>query len=284
MKRERIEAGRAVVLVGRDTRPSSEVRAARSVLRPRPRPASLSPPQRLATAALRGARSLGAEAIDMGLLTTPQLHHIVRMRALGQEKWASEDGYYSMLADAFRALTADVGAGQLAARGPLVLDCADGVGAAKAERLQAALGSLLRLELRNTGAGELNEGAGAEFVQKQRALPRGVSPAADAGKRFASLDGDADRVVFFEAGAGGELTLLDGDKIAALAALFVNEQLAAAALDPPVSVGLVQTAYANGASTRFCREVARVPVGMAKTGVRARCAARHRPHARAQPR
>ncbi len=44
---------------------------------------------------------------DYGVLTTPQLHHIVRMTNEGGEaaaKWGSEEGYYTMLADAYRAI------------------------------------------------------------------------------------------------------------------------------------------------------------------------------------
>ena len=48
-----------VVLVGRDTRPHSE---------------------RLAGIAIEGVDSLGGEAVDCGVLTTPQLHHLVRHR------------------------------------------------------------------------------------------------------------------------------------------------------------------------------------------------------------
>jgi phosphomannomutase len=48
-----------------------------------------------------------------------------------------------------------------------------------------------------------------------------------APSRCASLDGDADRIVFWAPGPGGAVRLLDGDKIAALAALLVRDLLAA---------------------------------------------------------
>ncbi len=47
---------------------------------------------------------MGATARDYGLLTTPQLHHIVRMaNSTGADaaKWASEEGYYTMLSEAY---------------------------------------------------------------------------------------------------------------------------------------------------------------------------------------
>ena len=50
--------------------------------------------------------------------------------------------------------------------------------------------------------------------------------------RCACIDGDADRLVYFmDPSASGAVTLLDGDKIAALLALLVQKLLAAAGLD-----------------------------------------------------
>lgn len=165
------------------------------------------------------------------------------------------------------------------------------------------------------GEGALNEGCGAEHVQKARRPPRGLESAARVRSgRAASLDGDADRIVFHfwrgaddagaEAararpagpgdsvarpdGAAGEggWVLLDGDKIAALLADFLGAHLrtvlrgaaqpAPAAGEPAaglaaaaseLSAAVVQTAYANGASTAYLRARG-VPVACAKTGVK----------------
>ena len=64
--------------------------------------------------------------------------------------------------------------------------------------------------------------------------------------RFASFDGDADRVVMFW--MEPEFQLLDGDKIAVLAADFLADQLKDAGMSESVNLGVVQTAYANGAA------------------------------------
>ena len=40
-----------------------------------------------------GAEAIGAKVVDFGLLTTPQLHFIVREFNLGRNTWASERGY-----------------------------------------------------------------------------------------------------------------------------------------------------------------------------------------------
>lgn len=64
--------------------------------------------------------------------------------------------------------------------------------------------------------------------------------------------------------------LLDGDKIAALAAVYLRRLLSHA---PPgtadsISTGVVQTAYANGASTRFITEQLGLQVRCTNTGGR----------------
>jgi hypothetical protein len=67
---------------------------------------------------------------------------------------------------------------------------------------------------------------------------------------FASVDGDADRLVLFYFDSQGALQLLDGDKITALLIGFVQHVLATAG-PSDTTVGCVQTAYANGASTQY---------------------------------
>lgn len=307
-----------VIVVGRDTRPSS--------------PAAVA-------LVMEGARAFtGAHIIDIGVATTPQLHHCVRFEnAPGpiRARFGGLAGYDVMLREAYGALVGDASS---AARGPLVIDCANGVGAAAAQSLARAFEGILQFELRNTGADAasaalLNDGCGAEHVQKGRLPPAGFTADSCAGARCASLDGDADRLVYFYWASSGEWRLLDGDKIASLSASFLGDLLRAAGLqvtgepcvnvffDPahvifesnpsappppahvcrshaphgssdaahgserarecsapaealealrsmPVSIGIVQTAYANGASSDYMRGALGLPTAIAKTGVK----------------
>ena len=74
--------------------------------------------------------------------------------------------------------------------------------------------------------------------------------------RACSFDGDADRVVFYYM-RKGEFRLLDGDKIATLVALYFGDLVKRAKLpeDTQFSIGVVQTAYANGNSTKYLTSV-----------------------------
>lgn len=60
----------------------------------------------------------------------------------------------------------------------------------------------------------LNSNCGADFVKVQQKRPENFPN--DAGKRCISVDGDADRIVYFYTDNSGIFHLLDGDRIATL--------------------------------------------------------------------
>ena len=109
-------------------------------------------------------------------------------------------------------------------------------------------------------------------MQKGQVPPCGVDVSIDMNRLACSFDGDADRIVFHAFKEDGSWVLYDGDKEAALAALMIFQEFnvlkdAFAAKGEEFSLGCVQTAYANGASTAFLRSND-VPVVFAKTGVK----------------
>ncbi len=92
------------------------------------------------------------------------------------------------------------------------------------------------------------------------------------GERCVTVDGDADRVIYFYTTEEEGFVMLDGDRIATLSKAFFNfkvllmtvlliifqvagyimDLLKEANLD--LHIGLVQTAYANGSSTKYITE------------------------------
>lgn len=67
--------------------------------------------------------------------------------------------------------------------------------------------------------------------------------------RCASIDGDADRIVYFYVDEIKKFHILDGDRIATLVAGYIKELLQESSLQ--LNLGLVQTAYANAGSTNY---------------------------------
>lgn len=86
--------------------------------------------------------------------------------------------------------------------------------------------------------------------------------------RCASLDGDADRIIYYYIDSNPTFHILDGDRIATLAALFIHDLARDAGLGEKLKVGVVQTAYANGASTSYVTQNLKLPVVCTSTGVK----------------
>lgn len=85
-------------------------------------------------------------------------------------------------------------------------------------------------------------------------MPNGAN-SIPVGSRCCSLDGDADRLIYYYTNMeDGKFHMLDGDHIAALFATFVLSHLRDLGLFDVYSFGVVQTAYANGNSTRYFKE------------------------------
>uniref|UniRef100_A0A8C3WGU5 Phosphoacetylglucosamine mutase n=1 Tax=Catagonus wagneri TaxID=51154 RepID=A0A8C3WGU5_9CETA len=234
----------AFVVIARDTRPSSE---------------------KLSESVIDGVTVLGGQFHDYGLLTTPQLHYMVCCRNTGGRYGeATIDGYFHKLSTAFAELSKQAfcsGGDQRT----LKVDCANGIGALKLREMKQYLPQGLSVQLFNDGtSGKLNHFCGADFVKSHQKPPEGLEMKAN--ERCCSFDGDADRIIYYYCDADGHFHLIDGDKIAMLISSFLKELLLE--IGESLTVGVVQTAYANGSSTRYLEEVMKVPVYCTKTGVK----------------
>ncbi|KAJ7103574.1 phosphoacetylglucosamine mutase [Mycena belliarum] len=222
----------------------------------------------LVSALQDGIKAIGAEGRDAGVTTTPILHYLVRAINTKGTKDSygddSEEGYFLKLSNAFKKLVSTRDTPQ-----PLTIDCANGVGAPIAAKLVEYLGASMPLVLENafvTTPGALNNACGADYVKTTQKLPPSLSGRLQPGQRGCSLDGDADRLMYFYLDERSQFHMLDGDKIAALVAAFIVDLVKTSGLDSQIKVGVVQTAYANGASTKYLSE--RLPVRCVSTGVK----------------
>ena len=82
------------------------------------------------------------------------------------------------------------------------------------------------------------------------------------------MDGDADRLIYYFLDEGNTFRLLDGDRIATLAASFIGDLARSAGIAQNLKIGVIQTAYANGASTDYIEKVLKLPSVCTNTGVK----------------
>ncbi|NXG25531.1 AGM1 mutase, partial [Grallaria varia] len=234
----------ALVFIGRDTRPSSE---------------------KLSQSVIDGILVLGGQYHDYGLVTTPQLHYMVCCQnTQGQYGKATLEGYYGKLSKAFKELIKQSHSSGESQR-HLKIDCANGIGALKLSEMKPYFPQEVLIDIYNDGTkGKLNYLCGADFVKVHQKSPVGLDMKPN--ERCCSFDGDADRIVYYYKDATDHFHLIDGDKIATLISIFLKELLAKVRQNFKMAV--VQTAYANGSSTRYLEETLKVPVHCVKTGVK----------------
>ncbi|ODQ77394.1 hypothetical protein BABINDRAFT_163640 [Babjeviella inositovora NRRL Y-12698] len=212
-----------------------------------------------------GISVFSGEIADFGLLTTPQLHYLTRCfndKAFGTP---TEQGYFEKVAASYQAIYQLYG---FTSKRAITIDAANGIGGPK---ITDSLASLLANEIEFTVVNNefttpeaLNFSCGADFVKTGQKLPANVQPSPNT--LYASFDGDADRVVCYYVNGIGQFRLLDGDKIATLLAKFMQETLAQTSLD--ITIGVVQTAYANGSSTDYATQKLSLPMACTATGVK----------------
>ncbi|KAF8289186.1 phosphoacetylglucosamine mutase [Trypanosoma cruzi] len=241
---------------------------------------------------------------DHGITTTPQLHYLVQ-RANQPSMATGVTNVFEFGTALYRQdILSSLGAllntlteptPNRRGRRKIVLDASNGVGAIAIHSLLEAARQMssqnfleelfditvLHDDVKNDGA--LNHLCGADFTQKTRSPSEKMKEwAADYGKQhcnepreereevhYYSLDGDADRVVafFHDCDGGDTWHLLDGDRVAILYAMLLRQCLGQNALQV-LDIGVVQTAYANGASTDYLQRQLGLRVYTTATGVK----------------
>ena len=234
--------------------------------------------------------AVGAEKQDFGYMTTPQLHYVTRCintrstpQAYGDP---TEEGYYTKVSTAFKKAMK-----HKRKTGAVTVDCANGVGGPKLRQLVKYLPSAadggVDIKIVNddtSNPDNLNvqvplpflrfqfskslilQKCGADYVKTSQRAP----PSSEAARmeRCCSLDGDADRLIYYYLSPTDRFNLLDGDRIATLAASFIGDLARQSGLSDSLNIGIVQTAYANGAATDYVTNTLKLPVVCTPTGVK----------------
>lgn len=131
----------------------------------------------------------------------------------------------------------------------IICDCANGIGS---KILQDVCNeqnmkpfTLINTETRKYN--KLNNNCGSDFVVNTLTIPSNIR---ENNQLYASLDGDADRVVFYFLSDQNEFQLLNGDKISALIAYYIAKQVA-----DVKNIAVIHTGYSNQAFIRYIRSL-----------------------------
>lgn len=130
-----------------------------------------------------------------------------------------------------------------------VLDCANGIGSKKMLELEKNLVQLINTSW--TEPKKLNHECSSDFVCSQYKLPS-ESARYFTNELRASLDGDADRIVFYFL-QQGQLKILNGDYIAALVLTYLSKKLVKS--DEKLTIGYVYTGYTNSACVNYVKSL-----------------------------
>lgn len=232
-----LNEGNQKLLIGYDTRPSS---------------------LELYEECKKGANIYNINVIDLGFVTTPELHFYVNLFNKNPLQLSIKEFYIHNLLESFKGLNDG-------SYTPLYIDCANGIGAQKLKYMKPILKAQgLELQLYNTGDGKINHLCGADFVEKDYKCPVNMSDINNI--KCCSLDGDADRIIYF-INKNNQMHLINGDRIAILMGIYIQDICNHIKFKP--RIGIIQTAYANGASTYFIeRYLPLINIVCTSTGVK----------------
>jgi phosphoacetylglucosamine mutase len=204
--------------------------------------------------------AIGGRYITVGKVTTPELHYNVASSNSNRKNVYRKLPYIHNLMSAFKKLYHSNHSLELH------VDCANGVGAIKMIEIAKHLSQFnIEVSLYNTNNGKLNHMCGADFVEKSLDFPANMKDIKE-NAVCCSLDGDADRIVFFSKNKN-KFVLLNGDKIACLIVKYLCCQFED--LEKKMNICVVHTPYANGAFISYIKDkFPLVHIQCAETGVK----------------
>ena len=204
--------------------------------------------------------AIGGKYITNGKVTTPELHYNVATSNSNMKTAYRKLPYIYNMMLAFKKLY------HCNHSMELHVDCANGVGAIKMVEIAKHLSDVnIKVSLYNTNDGKLNHMCGADYVEKSLNFPANMKDVNE-NAICCSLDGDADRIVFFSKNKN-KFVLLNGDKIACLIVKYLCNQFED--LEKKASICVVHTPYANGAFISYIKDMFPfVHIQCAETGVK----------------
>lgn len=234
----------ALIAIGRDTRESGEMfeKKIKEVL-----------------------EMFGTRVICYGLVTTPQLHFLVRQSNQFGNIVKKEE-YYDTIAAAYHNLLHMTNNNESSVQ----IDTANGIAGLAINELSKRLKSK-DFKIINEGKYEngmfipnhnlLNEKCGADFIVTNNSIPENITELPSKIARCASFDGDSDRLVYFT--TIPIFKILNGDK---LAVFLANYFYSLCSDIKNISIGVVLSHYSNSAAINALND--KVCIVTANTGVK----------------
>lgn len=169
----------------------------------------------------------------LGLVSTPQMHYMTY-----QKNNQLKDNYF----DFYKFHKIPIS--------NIYVDCSNGVGFHILNQINSMIQNhTFKIKMINTNINNsnlLNYNCGSDYVCNQKKLPENALDIPN-GHLIASLDGDADRIVFYFKDEEN-LKILDGDKIISLICIYLKK---IGINDTSLSIGIIHTAYSNRKFIKF---------------------------------
>ena len=125
----------------------------------------------------------------------------------------------------------------------IIIDCANGIGSTIMKEIIKKKVNIRCINNDTIMYQKLNCNCGSEYVFNNKRIPENIY---DKDKLYASLDGDADRVIFYFYSYNlNRLCILNGDKISALIAFYISKKKIKG------NIAFIHTGYSNGAFLKF---------------------------------
>jgi len=161
--------------------------------------------------------------VNYGYVTTPQFHFVMNQKEL----------MYTSCLQKLESYIHDI---------PCILDCANGVGSVVMEKIWCDDINIKNTEWRKHSL--LNNECSSDYVCSYQKFPF-----EETNELCASLDGDADRIVFYKK-INNKFCLLNGDNISALVVCYLNVLLQNR---KDISIGFIHTGYTNKACLDYVK-------------------------------
>lgn len=248
----------------------------------------------------KGCNDLTCNFINVGLVTTPELHIKTVDPYFDYGKVFTEllNNYVFVN---YAKQSKDNGSYYgTKAKLNVTVDCANGSGSKVMKVINENINDIQFNLINMDDPDKINENCGAEYVHKTHNLPLNLNnengviydSSGDMGlyegsdsdsdiesyfyiksqictdiNLYACFDGDADRLIFINF-IKDNVDIVDGDKIGVFMMTFIKKYVGLLDTDDPINIGFIQTAYANGASTDYVKDVLGVQTQYVATGVK----------------